>query len=45
MVIELIRKIRERGTPIIFISHNMPQVFDLADRILLRLLSGAARCS
>jgi fructose transport system ATP-binding protein len=38
MVIDLIRKIRERGIPIILISHNMPHVFDLADRIHIQRL-------
>jgi fructose transport system ATP-binding protein len=33
MVLELIRKVRDRGLPVILISHNMPQVFELADRI------------
>jgi fructose transport system ATP-binding protein len=38
MVLELIRKIQERGTPVIFISHNMPQVFELANRIHIQRL-------
>jgi fructose transport system ATP-binding protein len=38
MVIDLIRKIRDRGLPIILISHNMPHVFDLADRIHIQRL-------
>jgi len=33
MVLNLIQKIRERGLPVIIISHNMPHVFELADRI------------
>lgn len=33
MVLNLIQKIRERGLPVILISHNMPHVFELADRI------------
>jgi len=32
-VLELIRNVRARGVPIILISHNMPHVFELADRI------------
>ncbi|MFF7731320.1 ATP-binding cassette domain-containing protein [Streptomyces sp. NPDC007984] len=32
-VLELIRKIRDRGIPVILISHDMPQVFKVADRI------------
>jgi fructose transport system ATP-binding protein len=33
MVLNLIQKIRERGLPVILISHNMPHVFEIADRI------------
>lgn len=33
MVLELIRKVNERGLPVIIISHNMPHVFEIADRI------------
>ncbi len=33
MVLELIRKIRDKGLPVILISHNMPHVFEIADRI------------
>jgi len=32
-VLELIQDVRERGIPIILISHNMPHVFEVADRI------------
>lgn len=32
-VLELIRDVRERGMPIVLISHNMPHVFEVADRI------------
>ncbi len=32
-VLDLIREVRERGVPIILISHNMPHVFEVADRI------------
>lgn len=32
-VLELIQDVRSRGIPIILISHNMPHVFELADRI------------
>ena len=32
-VLDLIRTVRDRGVPIILISHNMPHVFELADRI------------
>ncbi len=38
MVLDLIRRVRETGIPVVFISHNMPHVFDVADRIcVLRL--------
>src|SRR5208282_2301012 len=37
-VLNLIRTIRDRGLPVILISHNMPHVFELADRIhIMRL--------
>jgi ABC-type sugar transport system ATPase subunit len=32
---ELIGAVRETGTPVLLISHNMPQVMDVADRILV----------
>ena len=32
-VLELIQDVRSRGIPIILISHNMPHVFEIADRI------------
>ncbi|WP_421759060.1 ATP-binding cassette domain-containing protein [Devosia sp.] len=32
-VLELILEVRNRGIPIILISHNMPHVFEVADRI------------
>jgi fructose transport system ATP-binding protein len=37
-VVELIRRVRDRGLPVILISHDMPHVFELADRIhIMRL--------
>jgi fructose transport system ATP-binding protein len=33
MVLALIREVRDRGLPIVLISHDMPSVFELADRI------------
>jgi fructose transport system ATP-binding protein len=33
MVLALIRRVRERGLPVVLISHNMPHVFEVADRI------------
>lgn len=42
-VLELIRAIRDRGLPVVLISHNMPNVFELADRIhIMRLGARAA---
>lgn len=38
MVLDLIREVRNAGIPVVFISHNMPNVFQVADRItVLRL--------
>jgi len=37
-VLELIRDVRERGIPIVLISHNMPHVFEVADRIHIHRL-------
>jgi fructose transport system ATP-binding protein len=37
-VLELIKQVRDRGLPVILISHDMPHVFELADRIhIMRL--------
>ncbi len=35
MVLDLIKRVRETGIPVVFISHNMPHVFEVADRILV----------
>ena len=32
-VLDLILKVKRRGLPIVLISHNMPHVFEVADRI------------
>ena len=37
-VLELIKRVRERGLPVILISHDMPHVFELADRIQIMRL-------
>jgi fructose transport system ATP-binding protein len=37
-VLTLIRDLRDRGLPVILISHNMPNVFDVADRIHIQRL-------
>lgn len=42
MVLELIQKVRDRGLPVILISHNMPHVFELADRIHVHRLGKRA---
>lgn len=41
-VLQLIHDLRERGMPVILISHNMPQVFDIADRIHVQRLGRRA---
>ncbi|MGA9596791.1 MAG: ATP-binding cassette domain-containing protein [Acidimicrobiia bacterium] len=37
-VLQLIRDLRDRGLPVILISHNMPHVFEVADRIHIQRL-------
>ncbi|MEA2608637.1 MAG: fructose transport system ATP-binding protein [Chloroflexota bacterium] len=37
-VLKLIRELRDRGLPVILISHNMPNVFEVADRIHIQRL-------
>jgi fructose transport system ATP-binding protein len=41
-VLRLIRDLRERGLAIILISHNMPNVFEVADRIHIQRLGRCA---
>lgn len=41
-VIELIRSIRDRGIPVVLISHDMPNVFEVADRIHVHRLGKRA---
>ena len=41
-VLQLIHDLRERGMPVILISHNMPQVFEVADRIHVQRLGRRA---
>lgn len=38
MVLSLIRQVRDRGLPVILISHNMPHVFEVSDRIHIQRL-------
>jgi fructose transport system ATP-binding protein len=37
-VLDLVRRIRDRGLSVVLISHNMPDVFDVADRIAIMRL-------
>ena len=41
-VLNLIRKIKSKGLPVILISHNMPNVFEVSDRIHIARLGGCA---
>jgi fructose transport system ATP-binding protein len=41
-VLALIQRLREQGMPVILISHNMPQVFEVADRIHVQRLGTRA---
>jgi len=41
-VLELVRNLRDRGVPVIMISHNMPHVFEIADRIHIQRLGKRA---
>jgi fructose transport system ATP-binding protein len=41
-VLKLIESLRERGMPVIIISHNMPNVFQVADRIHVQRLGRRA---
>lgn len=41
-VLQLIRDIRDRGLPVILISHNMPHVYEIADRIHIQRLGKRA---
>ncbi|MFL5925353.1 MAG: ATP-binding cassette domain-containing protein [Gaiellaceae bacterium] len=42
MVLDLILQIRDRGLPVILISHNMPHVFEVSDRIHIQRLGRRA---
>jgi len=42
MVLELIHRIRDKGLSVILISHNMPHVFEVADRIHIQRLGKRA---
>jgi fructose transport system ATP-binding protein len=41
-VLELVKRLRDRGIPVILISHNMPNVFEVADRIHIQRLGKRA---
>jgi len=41
-VLKLIERLRDQGLPVILISHNMPQVFEVADRIQVQRLGRCA---
>jgi fructose transport system ATP-binding protein len=41
-VLALVKRLRDRGLPVILISHNMPQVFEVADRIHIQRLGRCA---
>jgi fructose transport system ATP-binding protein len=41
-VLELVKRLRDNGTPVIIISHNMPHVFNVADRIHIQRLGKCA---
>jgi fructose transport system ATP-binding protein len=42
MVLDVMRRVRDRGLPVILVSHNMPHVFDVADRIHIQRLGRRA---
>ncbi len=41
-VLQMIRDLRDRGLPVVLISHNMPHVFEVADRIHVQRLGRRA---
>ena len=45
MVLELIRRVRDKGLPVILARHNMPHVFEIADRIHIARLHRCAHTS
>lgn len=42
MVLDLIRRVRDKGLSVVLISHNMPHVFSVADRIHVQRLGRRA---
>lgn len=46
MVLQLVKTVRDRGVPVLLISHSMPEIFEVADRIQVMRLgrrAGTAR--
>jgi fructose transport system ATP-binding protein len=41
-VLDLVRQVRDRGIGVVLVSHDMPQVFEVADRIHVQRLGGCA---
>ncbi len=35
MVLDLMKEVRNSGIPVIYVSHNMPHVYEVADRIVV----------
>lgn len=42
MVLDMIKQLRDNGLAVILISHNMPHVWEVADRIHIQRLGGCA---
>ena len=42
MVLDMVKQLREKGLSVILISHNMPHVWEVADRIHIQRLGGRA---
>ena len=42
MVLDMVRQLKDKGLGVILISHNMPHVWDVADRIHIQRLGGRA---
>ncbi|WP_353952258.1 ATP-binding cassette domain-containing protein [Knoellia sp. S7-12] len=42
MVLNMVKQLRDKGLSVILISHNMPQVWEVADRIHIQRLGGRA---
>lgn len=41
-VLDLVRRLRDHGMPVLLISHNMPHVFEVADRVQIQRLGRCA---